>query len=56
MRRVTVVVADVVVQVDLGIVVLAVRALETSAEDVSVIDANIFSRVVEGHFDASVVA
>jgi hypothetical protein len=45
----TVVVANVVVQVDLGVVPLAVGPLEASSEHVSVIDANVIGRVVKRH-------
>jgi hypothetical protein len=47
----TVVVANVVIQVDLGVVPLAVGPLEASSEHVSVIDANVVGRVVKRHVD-----
>jgi hypothetical protein len=45
----TVVVADIVVQVDLGVVPLAIGPLKAGSEHVSVIDTNVLGRVVERH-------
>jgi hypothetical protein len=45
----TVVVADVLIEIDLSIVPLAVGLLKTSPQDMAVINADIFGRVVEGH-------
>jgi hypothetical protein len=39
----------VLVEVDLGVVPLAVGGLETSPEDVAVVNANVLCRVVEAH-------
>jgi hypothetical protein len=52
--RGTVVGANVVVQVDLGVVVLSIAPLETSSEDVAIVNANVLSRVVERHFGSGV--
>jgi hypothetical protein len=47
----TVLVTNVVVQVNLGVVPLAIGPLEASSEDVIVIDTDVIGRVVEGHVD-----
>jgi hypothetical protein len=48
----TVVVADVVVEVDLCVIIpLAFGGLETSPQDVAVINTNVLSGVVEGHVE-----
>jgi hypothetical protein len=45
----TVVVADVLVEIDLGVLPLAITALEAGPEDVAIVDANILGGVVERH-------
>jgi hypothetical protein len=48
-RELTVNVADMLVEVDLGVVPLAVGGSETSPEDVAVVNANVLCGVVERH-------
>jgi hypothetical protein len=50
-RQNTVVVADVGVEVDLGVDPLAVAVLETSSKHVAVVDADVLGSVVESHVD-----
>lgn len=47
----TIVIADVVVQVELSVDPLALAVLEASAKNVAIVDADVLGRVVEGHAD-----
>ena len=47
--NITVVVADVLVEVDISVVPLAIGPLETGSQYVAVLDADLLSCVVEGH-------
>jgi hypothetical protein len=50
---ITVDVADVLVKIDLRVVPLAVAGLETSPQDVAIINADFFGGMVEGHLEWS---
>jgi hypothetical protein len=44
-----------VVQVNLGVIPLAIRTLETGSKNVAIVDTNVFGRVMESHFRMSQV-
>tara|TARA_R110002003_G_scaffold48_18_gene4084 strand:- start:39448 stop:39627 length:180 start_codon:yes stop_codon:yes gene_type:complete len=46
----TVIIADMVVQVNLGVIPLAIRTLETGSKNVAIVDTDVFGRVMESHF------
>jgi hypothetical protein len=48
-EELTVNVANVLVEIDLGVVPLAVAGLETGPQDMAVVDSDVLSGVVESH-------